>query len=324
MVLLSYYMWVIDSIVQIHKNMHKMLLLLIFVSSIVKGQQHITNDSTYIKNVMSADLFRKSGMYDSCIYSYEKAFTISRKSFLSLYRSAKCYSEVSKNENALINIKLALELDPNYVCKWLLEDYKSFWKKREVDLEKIISYCDSSINYCEDKLLRDTLLSIFGLDQLYRNFPNDDTILLEFQQDSLWKLQVIIDSINTIKIEQIIAHYGHPTIKMVGKEAVQAPFFVIQHANLSKMEKYLPLFKNAAQNGDLPWSIVVMMIDRVLIQKGEKQLYGTQVRSVANMNHFEFLPIVDEKNIDNRRREVGLGLIEDYAKQFGIKYKKIE
>lgn len=67
-----------------------------------------------------------------------------------------------------------------------------------------------------------------------------------------------------------------------------------------------------------------MMIDRVLIQKGEKQLYGTQVRSVANMNHFEFLPIVDEKNIDNRRREVGLGLIEDYAKQFGIKYKKIE
>lgn len=122
---------------------------------------------------------------------------------------------------------------------------------------------------------------------------------------------------------------GNPGKSIVGDLANEACFFVIQHADLKYQEKYLPMFMDAASKNELPLKSVVMMIDRVRIEKGEKQLYGTQMIPVQdpktgyNTDQYQFAPIEDEKNVNKRRLPAGLDSIEVQARENNIKYVHI-
>ena len=69
------------------------------------------------------------------------------------------------------------------------------------------------------------------------------------------------------------------------------------------------------------------MIDRIKVNKGLKQIYGTQISPVKDpntgylANKAEIAPIEDEENVNKRRAKVGLKPIEQQAKEFGIDYK---
>ena len=65
---------------------------------------------------------------------------------------------------------------------------------------------------------------------------------------------------------------------------------------------------------------MALLIDRIRVYKGQKQLYGTQVK-MESTRQKSFDAIEDEKNVNKRRAEVGLGPLEEYAKQFGFEYK---
>ncbi len=54
--------------------------------------------------------------------------------------------------------------------------------------------------------------------------------------------------------------------------------------------------------------------------KEKKQLYGSQVVFNKTADQ-EFYPIEDEKNVNIRRKKVGLGPMESFAENFGIDYK---
>ena len=64
-----------------------------------------------------------------------------------------------------------------------------------------------------------------------------------------------------------------------------------------------------------------------LMHNNKKQLYGTQVvrynikkENGYEMSNDQFWNIEDEKNVDIRRKELGLAPLADYAKLFGIDY----
>jgi len=169
--------------------------------------------------------------------------------------------------------------------------------------------------------LRIELLEIYKTDQDRAFSPSDK----DFMQK--WTRQNKIDSINLIRVSKILDSIGFPGKVLVGDTAYLASFFVIQHANLKNQENYLPLFQKAAEQNEIEWKYVAMMIDRVKVYKHEKQIYGTQLRYVKDpntgyiTNKSEFEPIEDEKNVNKRRQIVGLGPIEDYAKSLGINYE---
>ncbi|MBS1533035.1 MAG: hypothetical protein JSU01_22230 [Bacteroidetes bacterium] len=58
------------------------------------------------------------------------------------------------------------------------------------------------------------------------------------------------------------------------------------------------------------------LTDRMLVNKGKKQLFGTQVRVNTKTKHTRPLPIQDSTNVDVRRKAVGLSPLKDYLKQF--------
>ena len=78
--------------------------------------------------------------------------------------------------------------------------------------------------------------------------------------------------------------------------------------------------QKSVDTGESRPSDFALLQDRVLMGQGKKQIYGSQV--VFNKRgEQEFYPIVDEKNVNIRRKKAGLEPIEEYAKYFGIEYK---
>ena len=100
----------------------------------------------------------------------------------------------------------------------------------------------------------------------------------------LEKSEVILDSyatntdeINRERLKEIIKEYGFPTKKLVGKDAMEGIFLVIQHADMDKawQATQLPNIKNAVDKGDIHAQDYAYLYDRIKVNAGEKQLYGT-------------------------------------------------
>ena len=99
-----------------------------------------------------------------------------------------------------------------------------------------------------------------------------------------------------------------------------AVFLVIQHGSKALREKYFPLVKASAEKGEITLRAVAMMEDRMLMENGKKQKYGTQLISYNN-GPLQLHPIEDEANVNQRRAAMGMEPIEEYLKQFGLERK---
>ncbi len=157
-----------------------------------------------------------------------------------------------------------------------------------------------------NKNLKRQLDSIMKLDQEGRNADNIS-----------WEEQKVVDSTNTIFIENVFKRYGYPGRSLVGEETSIAAWLVIQHSD--KIGKYLPLIKEAGEKGELDYTSVAMMEDRYFMQQGLEQKYGTQGRTInSNKNSPIQLiwPIKDPETVNERRKEAGYKTtVEENAKR---------
>lgn len=78
-------------------------------------------------------------------------------------------------------------------------------------------------------------------------------------------------------IWRIIEQYGYPTKKMVGEKAMKAFWLLVQHQDYD-----VELQKQCLKNCDFDAEAAQHLTDRVLINSGEEQIYGTQHKRLAN------------------------------------------
>ena len=157
-------------------------------------------------------------------------------------------------------------------------------------------------------------------DQILRSKLADTTVSAALDKFIIWTTIQALDSVNLEKIENIFEQHGYPGKSKVGERYSGVAWLVIQHSNLEKMTKYYKLIESAAQKGELPKTNFALFIDRFRMARGEKQLYGSQLKN-ENGGALYFHPIEDEENVNKRRAEMGMEPIEEYAKKFGIDYK---
>lgn len=138
---------------------------------------------------------------------------------------------------------------------------------------------------------------------------------------ALWDMKAEVNRRNAHLLDSVIAIHGWPSIPMVGYFGSQTAFLIVQHSDLDRQLKYLPIVKALCDSGDVDSEDYAMMYDRVQVFQGKPQRYGTQLTVDEKTGLHSFFPIEDEKNVNKRREEMGLGPIEDYAEYFGIKYK---
>ncbi len=131
--------------------------------------------------------------------------------------------------------------------------------------------------------------------------------------------QELIDRNNINYIDSIIKIHGYPGLSLVGESACQTAWNVIQHSY--ELDKYYNLLRNASRRGEIPDSLFAKTQDRVLVNHGKKQLFGTQADCTPNgSGSFNccILPIRNSKKVNERRKKVGfLTTIEAYAKNNG-------
>lgn len=139
------------------------------------------------------------------------------------------------------------------------------------------------------------------------------------QVQSLLPTMMIQDSINLVKVKNIIDTYGWLGPDEVGKQGAKTIFLVIQHADSLTQVTYFPLMQEAVKKGKAQPQDLALLEDRILTDQGKEQIYGSQVRT-NEAGKFEFFPIKDEANVNKRRAAVGLQPLEEYAKHFGIIY----
>ncbi|GAB4035949.1 DUF6624 domain-containing protein [Spirosoma jeollabukense] len=287
---------------------------------------YAVQDTAYVQAVEQAFASLKQGNCQTCLTQYQRAFAISQKSAMSTLRAAVCAYQCQQTEQAREFISKATSID-----FWVSED---IWENRkaypEFDVLRTSPLSADFQNGIDKQkiaegrnpVLERELKEIFRADNQPR--LRIDTIARQYGYNSpqakpIWEGMRRTDSINLVKVERILQQYGYPGKHLVGEKQDITAWLVIQHSPLAIQEKYLPMIQKAAEQGELGKSNLALLIDRIRVHKGQKQLYGSQVALGADgKNSFE--PIEDELNVDTRRAAVGLPPIKDYARQWGIEY----
>jgi hypothetical protein len=168
-----------------------------------------------------------------------------------------------------------------------------------------------------DTTLRAELLRLGVEDQVGREdiatlvARNDTTVLFRFMR---------ADSARTLRLKEIVATHGWPTPTLVGKDAVDAAWLILQHSpDYAWQEQMLPVLERAAAAGEIGKTDVALLTDRVLVHSGKPQRYGNSFsfkngRLVAD-------PIDDIRGLDARRAALGLATMSEYVRQLGEMYK---
>jgi hypothetical protein len=134
----------------------------------------------------------------------------------------------------------------------------------------------------------------------------------------IYKKMKAADSVNLVKVAAIIDKYGWLGPDEIGDQCNTALFMVIQHADLSTQQRYLPTMRAAALKARIKARHLAMLEDRVNVFTGKKQIYGSQVFWDTWRSAYLLAPLEDPDNVDARRSAVGLPPLKVYLSGFGI------
>jgi len=119
-----------------------------------------------------------------------------------------------------------------------------------------------------------------------------------------------IDEKHTERMKEIVAEIGWPTTSKVGIDGASNAWLLVQHADhdVDFQEKCLKLMKEVSVS-EVDQINMAYLEDRVRVNRGQRQLYGTQFTQVDNQHIPQ--PIEDEANIDTRRAGAGMGPLKE-------------
>ncbi|MFN0081554.1 MAG: DUF6624 domain-containing protein [Ferruginibacter sp.] len=147
------------------------------------------------------------------------------------------------------------------------------------------------------------------------------------EMQSLYNKMAVEDSENLKTVKYILDNYGWLGANVVGKQGNNTIFLVIQHADQTTQEAYLPMMRESVKNGNAQKSALALLEDRVNIGQGKRQIYGSQVAMYFEDNKYYLRPLSDPDNVDKRRAEANLQPLAAYLSRWGIvwnaeQYKK--
>lgn len=124
-----------------------------------------------------------------------------------------------------------------------------------------------------------------------------------------------IDVANLVEIKKIVTRYGWPKISQIGERAAGAFWLLVQHADSDvKFQRIcLRLMKEAAKKSEAPLSRVAYLTDRVLMNEGKKQRYGTQFYQKIPGGPWIIRPTEKPEELEARRAKFGLPTVAEEA-----------
>ncbi|MGW2766817.1 DUF6624 domain-containing protein [Streptomyces sp. NPDC001275] len=113
---------------------------------------------------------------------------------------------------------------------------------------------------------------------------------------------------NAEALAVIVRLHGWPTVEAVGGAASTAALMILLHApDLGFRMRCRDLIAQATADGRCPAVHLAYIVDHCAVELGEPQFYGTRINPVTLRPY----PVRRPQTLDERRRDVGLGPLEE-------------
>jgi len=270
------------------------------------------NYSSIIQQARSA-LNKKD--YKTASAQFKLAFAQQQDNYADLYDAA-CVAALAGNQNRAFEW-LNLSIDSGWSnLEHLNTDSDLVSLHADARWAKTIAHLKTKVAEREthyDQELKTQLEQINDEDQ---NLRNQLTVIEKKsgyeskEVNALWDQIEEKDAIHFKAVEAILAKHGWLGPKQVGSKASQTLFLVIQHADAEARRKYVPMMREAVKEKKARASSLALMEDRIAVEAGEKQIYGSQLSIVDGKTALR--PTEDPDHLDERRAALGMSTIAEY------------
>jgi hypothetical protein len=284
---------------------------------------------TYYRYIHKGDSLYQAKSYRASGMAYAGAFKVAKGKGTASdrYNAAGSWALANMPDSAFANLEYLVKKLDYSDSKHLFQDMDMmslFPDKRWLPLlqrvngNKVVAEAGYNMPLVKqlDTIYRDDQSDRLKLDSVNKKFGYNSK-----EMDALQYSMGQKDSINIIKVKAILDNYGWLGADEVGRRGNLCIFIVIQHADTEDQKKYLPMMRQAVQKGKAEPANLALLEDRLALEDGKKQIYGSQVALDTKTGKYYINPIEDEPNVNNRRATVGLEPLEYYVAQWGIVYK---
>lgn len=170
-----------------------------------------------------------------------------------------------------------------------------------------------------DEELRAELLEMASADQEVRERLNavvtwgDPESFRTQEAQRAFEEMAAVDVRNQLRLDEITSQFGWPSALSVGREAASAALLIIEHSDVQTKEQYLPLLRQAVEDGQEDPSLLAQLEDEVSVANTGYQIYGTEISIDTGVP--VLVPILDPEQLDARRARLGLQPIEEHLRE---------
>lgn len=138
----------------------------------------------------------------------------------------------------------------------------------------------------------------------------------DYTQEQWHKFQDSVFTSDKLRVEAMFDKYGFLGFDKVGKEGSNHFWLLVQHSDKFPQfqKKVLKAMDKEVKKGNADPNNYAYLYDRVKVNAGEKQLFGTQVTydTETTGRAIPKIGLIDSANIDKLRKEYSLEALKDY------------
>jgi len=179
------------------------------------------------------------------------------------------------------------------------------------------AFCQVADSLKFNRKLSDSIIIMGTLDQTASGLPINGMNWDEFTtyKDSIFHL-------NYYRIKRIFNSHGYLGCKEIGQSAETYYWAIIQHCDFDAIfqSDVLISMKNQVEKSNANSRHYGLLYDRVMINSGKKQLYGTQVQYNTETGQACSKPLEDNLNVNLFRRALGFESLEKYINRMTISH----
>lgn len=185
-----------------------------------------------------------------------------------------------------------------------------------VEVQTLIARINSPEGVTLNKSLASELLKLRSENQ--KAF--DEAMADKLKQEVFKQRIAAMKEKTTPRLCRMLKDFGWPTARLVGPDGAAAAFHLLRNdAAFSLQVELLPLMVAAVKQDEIRRADFAGLVDRIRVDAGVKQLFGTQATVVNGL--LVLFPIEAEAQVDARRKQYGLGPLADQMRSMEASYR---
>lgn len=303
--------------------------IVVFFIPLLNYSQNAFNE--YHSLIKQAEAFLKEKDYKNAAFSYHKAFaSIGDKDTPNdRYNAACSWALANYSDSAFINLNKLIEKYNYAELSHISKDIDFVSLQNDPRWSEVIKKVKANLDKIEAKYNRGLMALIDSMkveDQkwrgLLRQLWNNEIDSTKYPKKYVSDQIQMTDSLNYYVCKKIIEQYGYPNYEIVGNTSSYNFWLLLQHQDKhpSFQDSVLSKMKIEVDKGLANGSNYAYLVDRVKVNTGQLQIYGTQMQLNMDNTSYEPKPVIEPEKLNERRKLYGLGTIEDYIKSMNERY----